>query len=130
MMNIPVDCKFTKDHEWIRADGSEFVVGITDFAQSELGDVVFVDLPAVGKEVKQGEALCQVESVKAVSDVYAPVDGKVIAVNAQLSTTPELVNTSPYKDAWLVRLSVSHAEQLTQLMDSAAYAQTLGTIAK
>ena len=129
-MNIPVDCKFTKDHEWIRADGSEYLVGITDYAQSELGDVVFVDLPTVGKEVKQGDALCQVESVKAVSDVYAPVDGKVIAVNDRLSTAPELLNSSPYKDAWLVKFSVKNSDQVAKLMDSTAYAEALGAIAK
>jgi glycine cleavage system H protein len=121
-MNVPDDLRYATSHEWLRADGT---VGITDHAQHELTDVVFVDLPAVGKQVNAGEVICVVESVKAASDIYAPASGKVVAVNTELTTTPALVNTDPYGKGWMFRLELSNPSERDALKDAAAYrAQT------
>ena len=120
-MNIPDDLKYSETHEWIRLEEGQARVGITDHAQSELTDIVFVELPAVGKDVKKGEELCVVESVKSVSEVYAPVTGKVVAVNTRLDDAPELINKSPYADGWIVELEVKNPGDLTSLLDPAAY---------
>jgi glycine cleavage system H protein len=101
-MNVPDDLKYTREHEWARVKGSRVTVGITDFAQDQLGDVVFVELPSVGDEVKKGEAFGVVESTKAVSDLFAPVSGKVVEVNDPLVDAPETINEEPYEDGWLV----------------------------
>jgi len=122
-MNVPENLKYSKEHEWVRVEGAEAVVGITDFAQHELTEIVFVELPAVGKEVKKGDPLAVVESVKAVSDVYSPISGKVAAVNSGLEDAPELVNNSPYDEGWMVRLAVSDAGEVEGLMDAGAYMQ-------
>lgn len=113
--------RFTREHEWVRLDGEEAVVGITDYAQQQLGDVVFVELPEVGKTVAQGEEAAVVESVKAASEVYAPVSGTVTAVNERLPDEPGLVNTSPMEDGWFFRMKPSDPAELDQLMDEAAY---------
>jgi len=113
--------KYTKTHEWVKLAGNKAKVGITDHAQEELTDIVFVELPAVGKEVKKGEELCVVESVKSVSEVYAPVSGKVVAVNAKLDDSPEIVNEKPYDDGWLVELEVMDKKELDMLLDAASY---------
>jgi glycine cleavage system H protein len=118
----PSNLKYTKDHEWIKVDGSEAAVGITDYAQRQLGDIVFVELPAVGRQVKQGEAFGTVESVKAVSELFAPVSGVVTAVNADLGSHPESVNTTPH-DAWMIRLRPSNAGELGSLLDATAYTE-------
>ena len=121
-MNVPDDLRYANTHEWLRADGT---VGITDHAQHELTDVVFVDLPAVGKEVKAGEVACVVESVKAASDIYAPVSGKIVAVNSEVSGNPALVNTDPYGKGWLFKIEPSNARERDALKDAAGYrAQT------
>ena len=121
-MNVPDDLRYANTHEWLRADGT---VGITDHAQHELTDVVFVDLPAVGKEVKAGEVACVVESVKAASDIYAPVSGKIVAVNSEVSGDPALVNTDPYGKGWLFKIEPSNASERDALKDAAGYrAQT------
>jgi glycine cleavage system H protein len=120
-MTIPDDLRYTKEHEWLRADGT---VGITDYAQDQLGDVVFVELPAVGRVLKQGEAFGVVESVKSVSDLYSPVDGTVVAVNEALAKAPELVNQDPYGAGWLVRLDVSGGSEA--LLDAAQYRALVG----
>ncbi|MFN3517489.1 MAG: glycine cleavage system protein GcvH [Novosphingobium sp.] len=112
---------FTQDHEWIEVDGDTGTVGITDYAQGQLGDITFVDLPEAGTSVKKGDAPCVVDSVKAASDVYAPVSGTVSEVNAALADQPELVNTDPENGGWLFRLSLSDASELDGLMDKAAY---------
>src|SRR6188472_3593256 len=104
----PADLKYTKDHEWVRTDGSDAVVGITDYAQAQLGDVVFVELPAVGRKITQGEVFGTIESVKAVSELYAPVSGEVVAVNDALSTAPESVNKDPH-GAWIIKVKPSKA---------------------
>ena len=122
-MNVPDDLKYSEEHEWVRVEGGEAVVGITDFAQHELTEIVFVELPEVGKKVDKGGALAVVESVKAVSDVYSPVSGTVKAVNSALEDQPELVNNAPYGGGWMVRLELADASELDALMDAAAYKQ-------
>ena len=117
-MNVPDDLRYATSHEWLRADGT---VGITDHAQNELTDVVFVDLPPIGKEVKAGEVACVVESVKAASDIYAPVSGKVVEVNTAVSANPALVNTDPYGQGWLFKLEVANPGEREALNDAAAY---------
>jgi glycine cleavage system H protein len=120
-MTVPGDCKYTAEHEWVRVDGEEVVCGITEFAQSELGEIVFVELPAEGTAVSKGDSLCVVESTKAASDVYAPIGGTVADVNAALQDGPDLVNADPYKDGWMVRLKDVSTSDLEALMDAAAY---------
>jgi len=117
----PEDCRYTRTHEWIRVEGAQALVGITEHAAEQLGDVTFVELPAEGKEVKQGQAFGSIESVKAVSDLNAPVDGVVVTVNAALETEPELVNSSPQDQGWLVKVSVADASQVEQLLSAAEY---------
>ena len=120
---VPKDLRYTKDHEWVKVDGDVATIGVTDYAASQLGDVVFVDLPAVGKAVDQFATFGVVESVKAVSDLYAPVSGEVTDVNAELGAKPELVNSDPFGDGWMIRVKVSDAGQLTDLLDAAGYEQ-------
>jgi len=118
---IPNDLRYSREHEWARVEGNRVTVGITDFAQHELGDVVFVELPHPGDEVKAGEPMATVESVKSVSDVYAPVSGKVVAVNDVLVNEPEKVNDAPYSDGWMVVIEMSNPGELDDLLDAAAY---------
>jgi len=124
-MNIPQELKYSKDHEWVKVEGSKVTIGITDYAQSQLGDVVFVELPELGSEVAASAGFSVVESVKAVSDIYAPVSGKVIEINEALADTPEIVNQSPYDEGWIVVLEISDPAELSELLDSEAYAQLL-----
>ena len=112
---------FTEDHEWIRVEGNTATVGITTHAQEQLGDLVFVELPAVGNTVSKGGAAVVVESVKAASDVYAPVDGTITEINSEVSSNPQLVNTSPEADGWLWKMTLDNASQLDGMMDEAAY---------
>ncbi len=116
----PNELKYTKDHEWVRTDGAEATVGITDFAQRQLGDVVFVELPEVGRTLKQGEVFGTIESVKAVSELFAPVSGEVVSVNAELGTHPESVNAKPH-DAWMIRLRPTDPAEAGSLLDAAGY---------
>ena len=125
-MEFPEDRKYTKDHEWVQIEGECAVVGITEFAQSELGDLVFVDLPAVGKAVAARGVLCVVESTKAASDVYSPVGGTVVAVNDELRNDPGLINRTPYAAGWIVKLSGVAPEALASLMSAAEYRALLG----
>ena len=120
-MASPADNKYTKDHEWVRLEGDTALVGITDYAQSELGDVVFVDLPEVGTQVKQGETFGVVESVKAASDLFAPVSGEVLEVNTALQDAPELVNQEPYAGGWMLKVRPLDLGELDNIMDAAAY---------
>jgi glycine cleavage system H protein len=113
--------KYTKTHEWVKLTGAKAKIGITDHAQEELTDIVFVELPTVGKEVKKGEEICVVESVKSVSEVYAPVSGKIVAVNTKLDDSPEIINSSPYDDGWLVELEIKDKAEVNTLLDAAAY---------
>ena len=116
----PSDLKYTKDHEWVRLDGGEASVGITDFAQRQLGDVVFVELPMVGRQLKKGEVFGTIESVKAVSELFAPVSGEVTAVNADLGTHPEAVNGKPH-ETWMIRVRPSDPAESGSLLDASAY---------
>jgi len=124
-MNIPENLKYTKDHEWIKIEGNTATVGITEFAQSELGELVFVDLPAQGKAVKPHATLCVVESTKAASDVYAPLTGSVKEVNSALTDNPSLVNTKPYEDGWMVKLENLNEAELAGLLSAAQYRELL-----
>ena len=125
-MNFPENLKYTKDHEWVVVNGDIGTVGITEYAQGELGDVVFVELPAVGKVLKQHETFGTIEAVKAVSDLFAPVSGTVTEVNKELSGTPEIVNKDPYGKGWMAKVRLSNAAELTSLLDAAAYKALIG----
>ena len=116
----PTELKYTKDQEWVRVSGGEAAVGITDFAQRQLGDVVFVELPEVGRKLKQGEVFGNIESVKAVSELFSPVSGEVVAVNADLATHPETVNSQPH-ETWMIRIRPDEAAEADSLLDAAAY---------
>ena len=120
-MNIPENLKYTKDHEWARKEGASVVVGVTDVAQHKLGDIVFVELPAVGSKVKAGAAFGTVESVKAVSDLFAPISGDVAEVNAELANTPDAVNKDPYGDAWMIKVKPANPAELDKLLSPADY---------
>ena len=123
-MNVPSDLKYTKEHEWVRIDGKQATVGVTDFAQGNLGDVVFCELPAVGDTLSQHKPFGVVESVKAVSDLYAPLSGKVTAINQEVVDNPALVNTDPYGAAWMIKLELSNPSETAGLLDPSNY-QTL-----
>ena len=125
-MNIPQDLKYTSDHEWVRIDGGQARVGITDYAQDALGDVVFVEVPTVGSSVEVGGSMGEVESTKSVSDLYAPVTGTVIEVNEMLDGTPGKLNEDPYGDGWLCVISVDDDAQLDGLLDAASYRELIG----
>jgi glycine cleavage system H protein len=126
-MNVPEDLKYTKEHEWVRVDGDRIIVGITDFAQDALGDVVYVDVPETGTQVKAGEPFGEVESTKSVSDVYAPISGTVVDRNAQLADDPELVNRDPYGEGWMVVISPADASEVEALLEPGAYRQLTET---
>jgi glycine cleavage system H protein len=117
----PADLRYTNDHEWVKVDGDVATIGVTDFAANQLGDVVFVDLPSAGKSVEQFATFGVVESVKAVSDLYAPVSGEVVEVNPDLAGKPELVNSDPFGDGWMIKVRVSDSAQVDGLLDAAAY---------
>jgi len=126
MSNIPEDLKYAKSHEWVRLDGDVATIGITDFAQSELGDVVYVELPEVGRVLQADEIFGSVESVKTVSDIYAPVAGQVIEVNTSLGARSELINTSPYGEGYMMKLKVSDPSSVANLLDASEYAAIVG----
>jgi glycine cleavage system H protein len=121
MSNYPTDLKYTKNDEWVKVNGDTATAGLTFYAQEQLSDIVFVELPSVGTTLKQGETFASVESVKAASDVYMPLSGEIAETNDALSETPELVNQDPYGKAWMVKFKVSNASELNGLMDAAAY---------
>lgn len=120
-MNIPADLRYSSDHEWIRQDGNTVTIGITEFAQDSLGDVVFVEAPEAAIVVAAGDSFTEVESTKSVSDIYAPVSGKIVAINEKLDDTPELLNSDPYGDGWLCSIEMSDPSQLDGLMDADSY---------
>ncbi len=126
----PTDYRYTKDHEWIKVEGSTGTIGITDYAQNELGDVVFVELPAVGKQIQAGKTLGTVESVKAVSEIFSPVTGEVTEVNALLANAPEKINQEPHGAAWLVKARLADPKEIAGLMDAAAYQSYIAGKAK
>jgi len=120
-MDFPEDLRYTREHEWARKKGDRVVVGITDFAQHQLGDVVYVELPGVGDPVKKGESFGVVESTKAVSDLFAPVSGKVVEVNGPLADAPEAINEDPYEEGWMIQIEISDPKELSELLGKAAY---------
>lgn len=120
-MNVPTDLKYTKTHEWVRVDGNIATIGISDHAQHELTDVVFVELPAIGRKVKEGEACAVVESVKTASDIYSPVSGEVVAINSELADHPDLVNKQPYAGGWFFNVKMSIPSELNGLLAPDAY---------
>lgn len=124
-MNIPENLKYSKEHEWMRVDGDIAYVGITDFAQSELGDIVFVEIDTVGDTIDADEIFGTIEAVKTVSDLFMPVGGEVLELNYKLEDDPELVNTDPYGDGWLIKVKMTDASQLNHLMDAAAYGEMI-----
>lgn len=125
MANIPQNLHYTREHEWIRVEGNEAFVGITDYAQSELGEIVFVDVPTVGETVAQGEVFGSVEAVKTVSDLNMPVTGEVLEFNETLNDQPELVNNDPYGEGWMIRITVNDPAELGNLLDADGYAAIL-----
>ncbi len=120
-MNVPANLKYTKEHEWIRLEGEVAFVGITDYAQSELGEIVFVEVETVGETLREGKVFGTIEAVKTVSDLYLPVDGKIIEFNHKLEDAPELVNDDPYGDGWMVKIEISDPTQLNDLLSAAEY---------
>lgn len=120
-MNIPAELKYTKDHEWIKMDGDIATIGITDFAQSELGDIVYVEVETVGETLDQEEVFGTVEAVKTVSDLFMPVSGEILELNEELEGNPELVNSDPYGNGWMIKVKVSDISQIDGLLDAAAY---------
>lgn len=120
-MQVPEDLRYSAEHEWVRVDGTRAEVGITDFAQDNLGDIVYVQLPELGQALARNAACSEVESTKSVSDIYAPVSGNVVEVNEALTTTPEIVNSDPYGEGWMFRVELSDPAELDSLMDAAAY---------
>lgn len=120
-MNLPNDLKYSKDHEWVKVEGNIAVVGITEFAQSELGDIVFVEIETEGDELNQDEVFGTIEAVKTVSDLFMPVSGKIIEVNSELATQPELVNKDPYKGGWMVKIEMKDNSELEKLLSAEDY---------
>lgn len=125
-MNIPAELKYTKDHEWIRVEGDEVVIGITDFAQSELGDIVFVEIETEGEDLDQEEVFGTVEAVKTVSDLFMPIAGEVLSFNEDLEDAPETVNEDPYGEGWMIRVKVADASQLDALLTADQYQDLIG----
>ncbi len=125
-MNTPAELKYTKDHEWIKVEGDTATIGITDYAQGELGDIVFVDVDTVDEDLNEGDVFGSVEAVKSVSDLYVPVAGTVLEVNAELEDQPELLNTDPYGKGWIINLKVSDTADLSTLLSSEEYQEVVG----
>jgi glycine cleavage system H protein len=125
-MNIPQDLKYSKDHEWVRREGDVAYVGITDFAQGELGDIVFVEIETEGETLAAHEVFGSVEAVKTVSDLFMPVGGTVLEVNPKLNDNPEVVNTDPYGEGWMIKIKISGEEEMDGLLDAAAYGNLIG----
>jgi len=125
-MKVPENLRYTKDHEWILIEGKTGTIGITDYAQGELGDVVFVDIDPNLKEIKNGQSFGTIEAVKTVSDLYAPCNGKVLEINSALANSPEIVNSDPYNSGWMIKIEIQNLDELKYLLDSKAYSQMLG----
>jgi len=124
-MNIPKNLKYTKDHEWVRIDGDIATIGVTDFAQSELGDIVFVEIETLDEDLESEEVFGSVEAVKTVSDLFMPVSGKVIEVNEEIESNPELVNTDPYGEGWMIKIEIASQEELNGLLNSDDYSNII-----
>lgn len=124
-MQLPEELKYTKDHEWARMEGDIAIIGITDYAQGELGDIVYVELPEVGSNTQQNESFGTIEAVKAVSDLFAPLSGEVAEVNEKLSDEPELINKDPYGDGWIIKIRVSDSSEIENLLDKNQYEELI-----
>ncbi len=127
MADVPEELRYSKTHEWVRVEGNVAVIGITDFAQGELSDIVMVELPQVGREVKIEDSIGVIEAVKAVTDLYSPISGKVLEVNTNLSASPETINSDPYGEGWIAKLELADPSEAEKLMDAAAYKEFLAT---
>ncbi len=127
MANVPEELRYSKSHEWVRIEGSQAMIGITDFAQGELSDIVMVELPQVGREVETGDSIGVIEAVKAVADLYSPVSGKIAEVNDKLSSAPGTINSDPYGEGWIAKLELADPSGAEKLMDAAAYKEFLAT---
>ncbi len=125
-MNIPVELKYTKDHEWIKIEGTTATVGITEFAQGELGDIVYVDVSSAGQELAQHEVFGTVEAVKTVSDLFLPLSGKIIEFNKSLETAPEKVNSDPYGEGWMIKMTIKNSAEVSGLLSAAQYKELIG----
>jgi glycine cleavage system H protein len=125
-MNVPENLKYTKDHEWIKIDGNTAIVGITDFAQGELGDIVFIEIETVGETISKEEVFGTIEAVKTVSDLYMPVTGEVLEMNPELDSQPELVNKDPYGQGWMIKIKITDLKQVDQLLSAAEYKDLIG----
>ncbi len=124
-MNVPLNLKYTKDHEWIKADGNNALVGITDYAQGELGDIVFIEIESVGNNISKGQVFGSIEAVKTVSDLFMPASGEVVEVNARLNDAPELVNKDPFGDGWLIKVKLTDVSELDDLLDAKQYKELI-----
>ena len=125
-MDFPKELKYSKDHEWLRVEGNNAYIGITEFAQGELGDIVFIDIDTEGEELEKEEVFGSVEAVKTVSDLFMPINGEVLEFNSKLEDEPELINSAPYGDGWIIKISVSDASELDALLDADAYKELVG----
>jgi glycine cleavage system H protein len=125
-MNIPQELKYTKDHEWIKVDGDTALIGITDFAQGELGDIVFVEVETIGETLAKEDVFGTIEAVKTVSDLYMPVSGEVLELNSELENTPELVNREPYGNGWIIKVKISDVSEIADLLSANQYAELVG----
>ncbi len=125
-MNVPENLKYTEDHEWIKVNGDEAFIGITDYAQQQLGDVVFVEIETEGESLAKGDTFGTIEAVKTVSDLFMPVTGEVLEVNPKLESTPEIVNSDPYGDGWMIKIKIENQADLDELLSAAAYKETIG----
>ena len=125
-MNIPLDLRYTKDHEWLKVTGDEAFVGITDYAQHELGDIVFIEVETAGETLAKGEAFGTIEAVKTVSDMYMPVGGEVLEFNDKLTTNPEILNQDPYENGWVIRIRLNDISEVSDLLDAAGYTAHIG----
>jgi len=125
-MNFPSELKYTKDHEWLKVEGNEAIIGITDFAQRELGDIVYIDINTIGEEVSKDDVFGTVEAVKTVSDLFMPVTGTVLSVNEALNNAPELVNSDPYGEGWMVKVTIADLSSVDELLDADAYKALVG----
>ncbi|MGD9993793.1 MAG: glycine cleavage system protein GcvH [Salinivirgaceae bacterium] len=125
-MNVPENLKYTEDHEWIKVNGDEAFIGITEYAQQQLGDVVFVEIETEGESLAKGDTFGTIEAVKTVSDLFMPVNGEVLEVNPKLESTPEIVNSDPYGDGWMIKIKIENQADLDELLSAAAYKETIG----
>ena len=125
-MEFPKELKYSKDHEWLRFEGNNAIIGITEFAQGELGDIVFVDIDSVGETLEKEEVFGSVEAVKTVSDLFMPINGEIVTLNKRLEDYPELINTDPYGEGWIIKVKISDAAELNELLDASTYHELIG----